>query len=795
MSDLTTQYQALKKEILDSFFSRMNPMQKEAVFTVDGPVLILAGAGSGKTTVLINRVLNLVRFGGGYHATVTPPGLTQADIAFLTAWRDGTQQDQARLTSLLAYHPVKPWNVLAITFTNKAAGELRERLQQSLGDMARDINAATFHSACVRILRRNIEKLGYSSSFTIYDSDDSIRVIKKQLDVLKIGDKNVKPRTILTAISRAKDRMLTPAGMLTEAGGDFLALLAAKVYSGYEQALKSANAVDFDDIILLTVRLFEEFPDVLAYYQTRYRYIMVDEYQDTNILQYRLISLLSAAHKNLCVVGDDDQSIYKFRGATIENILSFEEQFPGAKVIRLEENYRSTQTILSAANGVIANNTERKGKNLWTQNDEGAKVTIRRLSNEQEEASFICETVGKSVLAGQKFSDSAVLYRMNAQSNAIEREMTRNAIPYRIIGGLRFYERKEIKDAIAYLSVLNNPSDTLRLTRIINEPKRGIGDATIAAAVELAAQTNLSLFEVLRTADEYAPLSRRALSLIEFTRMISGFIDDMAGGMPLDVLFDTVLEQSGYLPALRKQGEVEQTRIENLGELKTNIQHYIQENEQPTLSGFLEEIALYTDLDSYNDSDDRVVLMTIHSAKGLEFDNVFVAGLEEGIFPGNQSIYNPDEVQEERRLAYVAYTRARRALYLTCCACRMMFGSTMRNPASRFVKEIPAKLVDWQDTTITITQAPAGTRTSYPNLLDTRKQSQTLSTGSIKKVTSSGGGLSFSAGERIEHGVYGPGTVLNVKPMGGDRLLEIAFDSVGTKKVMANYAKLKKTDK
>lgn len=793
---MTSPYIKLKKQVLEEYFSRMNPMQKQAVFAVNGPVLILAGAGSGKTTVLINRILNLVRFGDSYLREDWPAVLSEEDIAFLQRWLSGGREDEERLSALLQSHPVRPWNILAITFTNKAAGELRSRLEKSLGTAALDVNAATFHAACVRILRRDIERLGYSRSFTIYDTDDSIRIIKRQMDLLRVNDKNVKPRTLLGIISRAKDSMLTPAELQRQTGGDFLGQTAAKVYAGYQQELKSANAVDFDDIILLTVRLLESCPDVLAYYQDRYRYIMVDEYQDTNRLQYRLISLLAGGHQNLCVVGDDDQSIYKFRGATIENILSFEDQFPGATVIRLEQNYRSTGNILDAANGVIRHNLERKGKKLWTQNASGDKLQVYRADSEQGEAAFICETIGKHVRAGGRFSDHAVLYRMNAQSGVIEREMTRSAIPYRIIGGLRFYERKEIKDAIAYLSVINNPSDDLRLTRIINEPKRGIGETTVAAAAEIAEGLGLPLFEVLRTADEYPALSRRAASLLSFTHLIEGFIEDEAAEMPIDLLLESVLEKSGYLASLQAQGDAELGRLENLGELTSNIRHYMQEHEEATLSGFLEEIALYTDLDSYNDSEDRVVLMTVHSAKGLEFEHVFLAGAEEGLFPGTQSMYEPAQLEEERRLAYVAFTRARKQLYITCSASRMLFGSTVHNPISRFVKEIPDSLYELSDcearrhTLSPAAQAhvarPAPTAASGGRLLAGKRPAS--------GIPAAGASLPLVPGDRVEHSVYGPGTILSVKPMGGDRLVEIAFDSAGAKKVMANYARLKKAD-
>lgn len=797
MTQSQEQYGALKKQILEGIFSRMNDMQRQAVFTVNGPLLILAGAGSGKTTVLINRVYQLVRFGDAYFSASMPDHVTPDDMDFLRRCAQGDCEDDARLDSLIACRPVRPWNILAITFTNKAAGELRERLSDRLGDVARDVNAATFHSACVRILRRNIDRLGYNSSFTIYDTDDSIRVIKKQMELQKVPDKNIKPRSILSAISRAKDGMTTPAQMLQDADGDYFSSLAAKIYAGYETELKKANAVDFDDIIVLTVRLFETCPDVLDYYQKRYRYIMVDEYQDTNQLQYRLISLLSAAHGNLCVVGDDDQSIYKFRGATIENILSFEEQFPRAAVIRLEQNYRSTKTILEAANKVISNNTERKGKNLWTQNDEGVKVEVHRSEDERGEAAHICDVISQQVRGGELFSSHAVLYRMNAQSSGLELEMTRRAIPYRIIGGLRFYDRKEIKDAIAYLSVVNNTSDNLRLTRIINEPKRGIGGATIESAARLAQAQNVSLYQVLREADQYADLSRKALSLLNFSKMMDEFIEDEQSGMPLDLLLDKILTRSGYLAALEAAGETEQTRVENLLELKTNVQRYIKEQEDgggvPTLSGFLEEIALYTDIDSYNESDDRVVLMTIHSAKGLEFDHVFIAGAEDGIFPGNQSISSPAEMQEERRLCYVALTRARKSIRITCCAHRTLFGFTNRNPMSRFIKEIPRELFEFNDATVdrhVLSQAA----------LSHVGGGQRAASKVSAKVTSAGvraarGAVpALSAGDRVEHPMYGAGMVLSVKPMGGDQLLEIAFDTVGTKKVMANYARLQKMD-
>lgn len=669
------EYTALKRRILEKQFSRMNQQQLEAVFQIKGPLLILAGAGSGKTTVLVNRVSYLVRFGNAYHSRFMPPQIAEDDMVFLRQAAQGGQASQERLTALLADQPPRPWNVLAITFTNKAANELKSRLEDSLGPMAQDITAATFHSACVRILRREIERLGYSRNFTIYDTDDSLKVIKEAMKALHMEEKLFAPKAVLSAIGRAKDVLQGPAEMMRQAGTDYRMGSIAKVYEKYQAALKSADAVDFDDIIVLTVRLLEQFPEVLSYYQNRYRYIMVDEYQDTNHAQYRLVSLLAAGHGNLCVVGDDDQSIYKFRGATIENILSFEEQFEKARVIRLEQNYRSTKRILDAANEVIANNTARKGKSLWTGNGEGDKICLYRAGDERAEALFITEEITAHVAAGEAYSDHAVLYRMNAQSGEIERALVKAGIPYKIVGGLRFYERKEIKDLIAYLSVLNNPSDTVRLTRIINEPKRGIGDATVAAVLELSAQVGVHPLKIMSEADQYQRLQRRAAPLRSFADMMQGLMEK-ALEEPLEILLDAVLDDTGYLSMLQLQGFEGQTRIENIDELRSAIIKFQQESPEGTLSDFLEEVALYTDLDRADLQDDSVTLMTMHSAKGLEFPYVFVAGCEEGIFPGRMSMNSPDEIEEERRLAYVAITRAKKKLYLTTAAQRMLFGQT-----------------------------------------------------------------------------------------------------------------------
>lgn len=783
MNHYYDQAQEWKKKALRRVYGRMNDRQLEAVFQVKGPVLILAGAGSGKTTVLVNRISNLLRFGNAYHAEGFPGELTGEDAAFLKDFAEGRADDVARLAKITAVERPQPWNVLAITFTNKAAGELKERLGKALGPEANDIMAATFHSACVRILRREIDRLGYSKSFTIYDSDDSQRVVKDALKSMNLDDKTYPPKMVLGLISRAKDSMQTPADFAREAGTDFRLSTVARIYEKYQVSLKKADALDFDDIIVLTVRLLSEYPEVLEYYQRRYRYIMVDEYQDTNAAQYRLVSLLSGGHQNLCVVGDDDQSIYKFRGATIENILSFEKQFPGAMVIRLEQNYRSTKKILDAANHVIANNTERKGKNLWTGNEDGEKIVVQRLQDERGEAAFIVETVEDHVAKGARYSDHAVLYRMNAQSGELEKALVKAGVPYKIIGGLRFFDRKEIKDIIAYLSVIDNPNDAVRLGRILNEPKRGIGDATAAALAEISGVTGVPVMEVMATADSYEKLQRKSGVLGDFAHMME-MLSHLAAEEPLEILFDAVLEQTGYSDMLAAQGFEGQTRLENLEELRSTIIKFSEENPEGTLAEFLEEVALYTDLDRTDLEEDSVILMTMHSAKGLEYPYVFIAGCEEGIFPGRMSMDSPAEIEEERRLAYVAITRAKKQLYITTAAQRMIFGQTVWNKPSRFVGEIPKELMEYTDTTAQRRQAALHVRETPQNV---------VRAGGMSAVSAApSAGAEIRAGDTVSHRLFGTGLVLSATPMAGDVLVEIAFDKVGTKKLMANFAKLKK---
>ena len=793
---ITLRFLALKKQVLKKQFSRMNDRQAEAVFHTNGPLLILAGAGSGKTTVIVNRIANLVRYGLGYYSAYIPEDLKEADLKLLEQYSADSQpldlEGEPRLKELLCYHPVQPWNILAITFTNKAAGELKERLTAMLGEPAAEVQASTFHSACVRILRRDIERLGYSRSFTIYDTDDSLRVIKDCLKALNLDDKMFPPRQALSVISKAKDAGQSGEELLRSAGDDYRITMFGKIYQQYQKALKDANAVDFDDIILLTVQLFQQFPEVLEYYQNRWQYIMVDEYQDTNHMQYLLVSLLAQKYQNLCVVGDDDQSIYKFRGANIENILSFEKQFPKATVIRLEQNYRCTKTILGAANAVIEHNLERKGKTLWTENESGDTIEITRTYDEQGEASYIAEKILDWVKQGGKFADNAILYRMNAQSNAIEKTFLRHAIPYKIVGGLKFYERKEVKDIVAYLSVLNNPADNLRLRRIINEPKRGIGDATIAAAQQIADGLGVSLFDVIREADRYPALAKKAKVLTEFTGMLQQLMDDV-DLIPLDELFDDLLEKSDYRKYLELQGSEGKNRMENVQELKSNIVRYAESAEEPLLSGFLEEIALYTDLDQLDEQGDYAVMMTLHSAKVLEFPNVFIAGMEDGIFPGRQSIGSPSELEEERRLAYVGITRAKKRLYLTASAQRLIFGQTIRNSISRFAMEIPEQYRVLEDKTV-VTAAQLKENSNHlmrRKLMVQSGRSLGIGTGTVAQEAPSAK-LKLTAGDRVKHKIFGEGTVVSAVPMANDTLVEVHFDKVGTKKIMQNFAKLER---
>ena len=673
-------------------FARLNPEQQRAVLATEGPLLLLAGAGSGKTTVLIHRIANLMKYGRGSDSPEVPQWVTGDDLTFLEGYAATGQGDRERQERLCRLDPAVPWSILAITFTNKAAGELKDRLAALLGPGAEDIWASTFHSACVRILRRDIERLGFASSFTIYDTDDSLRVIKDCLKDLNLDEKQFPPRTVLGYLSRAKDAMKLADQYLAECekAGDYRLTRIAQVYVEYQRRLWEANALDFDDIILHTVRLLQQFDDVREYYQRKFRYVLIDEYQDTNNLQYLLASTLAGGYENFCVVGDDDQSIYRFRGATIENILSFEKQYPGCRTIRLEENYRSTRHILEASNAVIRNNQGRKGKELWTRAGEGEKLHLYTAMNENDEARYVAEQVMEDYSQGRPWKDHAVLYRMNAQSNQLEQAFKRNGIPYRIIGGTRFFDRAEVKDMIAYLAVLNNPEDDLRLTRIINNPPRGIGARTVETAQAIARRDGSSLYAVIDNARMYPELERAAAKLAVFTNLM-GELSAMLTQLPLDQFYEELILRTGYAAMLETKNTVEdRTRLENVRELLTSINGYLENaGEEPSLAGFLDEIALYTDLDNHDPDQDCVVMMTMHSAKGLEFPVVFVVGAEEGIFPGIRAIGEQDEMEEERRLCYVAMTRAKERLYLTCAGQRMLFGRTSSNRPSRFLDEIP----------------------------------------------------------------------------------------------------------
>lgn len=776
-----------KRSAMERYFSNLNDMQREAVFTVNGPLLILAGAGSGKTTVLVNRVANMIYFGNAYFDETRFAGVNPADEQFLLDYASGKADDSERLKNIVAVDCVNPWNILAITFTNKAAGELKTRLGLMLGAKADGITAATFHSACVRILRREIMNLGYDSNFTIYDTDDSVRVIKSCLADLNMSDELFQPKSVLGEISHAKESQISAEEYALQNAADYRKKKIGEVYTAYQNRLRSANAVDFDDILLLTVQLFEEFPEVLSHYQNLYKYILVDEYQDTNMVQYRLVSLLSERRKNLCVVGDDDQSIYKFRGATIENILSFENQFDNAKVIRLEQNYRSTQAILNCANEVIRNNRSRKGKNLWTAGGEGDKVLLYKAASEQGEARFVAQTIYQSVKEGGRWSDNAVLYRMNAQSNSIERALVASGITYRVIGGVKFYDRKEIKDIIAYLSVLNNENDMLRLRRIINEPKRGIGDASVDMLEQVAAGLSESPLAVMRKAVEYPLLSRTASKLTALAEVFDE-LKIIAETEPLDTLLDELMQKTGYLTMLQAQGEEGAGRLENINELKSTMVSYYENADEPSLSGFLEEIALYTDIDSLDSDADAVTLMTVHAAKGLEFQNVFVVGLEENIFPSSRSMDLEEDIEEERRLCYVAITRARKRLYLCCARQRMLFGSTSFNKPSRFVGELPGEYVE-EKLERTESDRPRAERKERP----TARPDFSFGVGASSRAPAAGSSsVNYSVGDRVSHNVFGEGTVLQATKISNDTMLEIAFDKVGTKKIMANFAKIKK---
>ena len=817
MTDLERRFIQARHDAIATEYSNLNPCQRQGVLATEGPLLLLAGAGSGKTTVLIHRVANLLRFGRGSDTDEIPIPISEDEVQFLEQYAAAPDAAQRPLMEYLcAVEPARPWEVLAITFTNKAANELKERLGRMLGEeVAADVWASTFHSACVRILRRDIDRLGFDRSFTIYDSDDSKRVIKDIIKELELEEKSFPPREVQTIISRAKNDMQTPEDFAEQgkAINDWRKIRMGKVYSLYNKKLRDANALDFDDLLWHTVRLLETAGDVREYYQRKFRYILIDEYQDTNALQYRLAALLTNQAKNICVVGDDDQSIYRFRGADITNILSFERQFRGARVIRLEQNYRSTQNILDAANAVIRHNQGRKGKTLWTENGRGELVTVKTTYNESDEANFVLGQIMMYYRRGGNWGDCAVLYRTNAQSNAMEYACKRNGVPYKIYGGLKFFDRAEVKDMLAYLCVINNPADDLRLRRIINVPARKIGAATVDKAQLIAARYGLTLYDVLCRAEEFPELKSSAAKLKPFTDMIEEMRRRLPD-CPLPEFYDYVCERSGYAPALREKDDVESRgRLENVQELKSSILTYLEnaEGTEPSLSGFLDEIALYTDLDSRADGDNCVTMMTMHAAKGLEFPQVFVVGMEEGLFPGNRAMGDGAEMEEERRLCYVAMTRAREKLTLTNARQRTLYGRTTPCMPSRFLNEIPEENMEWlskpqprsesweeQDSDYGDRSYGSyggyGQRSAAPVV--TRREPAEPKAGALRSAAGASKAapkaaaprMQIQAGETVEHDAFGRGLVLSVRAMGGDALVEVAFDSVGTKKLMLKMA-------
>jgi DNA helicase-2/ATP-dependent DNA helicase PcrA len=742
----------LGEHLMNNMLDKLNERQKEAVLATEGPVLVLAGAGSGKTTVLVNR------------------------IAYMISEKH-----------------IRPWNILAITFTNKAAREMKDRIERLLGDTAKDMWIGTFHSVCVRILRSCIDLLGYSRDFVIYDTADTKTVMKECLRELDIDEKSFPVRNVLSIISNAKNDLMDAATFENVYKSDYRMSIIAKIYYRYQTKLRKNNAVDFDDIILNTVKILSENPDVLSKYQDKFQYILVDEYQDTNNSQYLLINLLAQANRNLCVVGDDDQSIYKFRGANIGNILNFEDDYSDVQKITLDQNYRSTQNILDAANSVISNNKGRMGKSLWTSNGDGNKVFVYTGTNEYDEARYIARQIKKHFDEQGSFSDCAILYRTNAQSRVIEEMLMRESVPYKVLSGLRFYDRKEIKDIIAYLRVVYNPNDDVSLARIINEPKRKIGNATLEKARNIAREKETSLYDVISHADDYPEFKTAIKKLLSFSEIIQSLIK-LKDTVTIEDLTGRILNDTGYMPELVMEDTTEsKTRIENLGEFISVITEF-EKNEETgnTLGEFLENISLVSDIDGYDENEDSAVLMTIHSAKGLEFPIVFLSGLEEGLFPGMRSMESDDDIEEERRLCYVAITRAKEQLYITKTISRTIHGKTMPTTASRFFKEIPVEYLE-DKTTLQPKVAKVMQDLGVRNAAAPKKEVyMTKGFGSSVKSSGSTDYSKFKAGDAVEHRTFGRGEILKATPCGNDCILEIQFESIGFKRLMAAFAKVKK---
>ena len=784
-------YLAAKRALFDRYYSDLNDMQKTAVCTVNGPLLILAGAGSGKTTVLVRRITHIIKYGNAYYDDTCPTNLTEEKVSSLERAVYLTPSEIEQILPEFICDPCPPYRMLAITFTNKAANEIKERLAKALNDpdASKEIWAGTFHSMCMRILRANTEAAGLAEGFTVYDTDDTKKAIQAVMKELNIDDKMIPIKTVSNCISRAKEQLKTPEMFALDAD-DYRKKQIARIYDAYQKRLSLSNALDFDDIIMKTVFLLRDHRDVLERYSSRFRYVSVDEFQDTNKAQFALVVMLSSYHRNLMAVGDDDQSIYRFRGATVENILGFDRTYRDTKVVKLEQNYRSTQNILTAANDIISKNESRHGKTLWTDNSVGDKIHVRQLEDQNAEARFISETVSSLVSkGGVSYRDFAILYRTNAQSNTIENVFAKSGMPYRVLGGTRFSDRKEIRDIVAYLQLINNHGDRERLLRIINEPRRKIGDKTLEAIEILAREQGCSMFEIIERADKYPVLSRSAGVLLGFASLING-LTELAKSVSLDTLVKETLDRSGYRQMLIEAGQAEKDRLENLDEFVSGVIEYMNRTEEPTLTGFLEENSLVADVDRYDENADAVVLMTIHSAKGLEFPIVFLPGMEDGLFPGIQSQNDPEEMSEERRLAYVAVTRAKKTLYILHARSRLIYGRTTMNPVSSFVRDISSSLIDAGE----VQSAPRGT---YGGKVYFSDRSSTSSSANditaVKRVAPKAKPTEkFAPGDIVEHMSFGRGEVISVKEMGSDTLYEIIFDKVGTKKLMATYARLKK---
>lgn len=782
-----TEFCRLKRQLFDKYFSHLNERQREAVYTTEGPLLVLAGAGSGKTTVIVNRIANIVLFGRAASDTEEPQNAQTLVPMMQSVLKSGKREHIREMLKMCAVEPAHPYRVLCITFTNKAAREFKERLERTLGEAAHDIWAGTFHSVCVRMLRRFIDRLGYKNDFTIYDTDDCKKLITAVLKELDISESMLPVKLALHSISMAKESLRTPDDVMADSGLDRHSKNIAFVYKRYQEKLKSANALDFDDIIMLANRLFETNRDVLDIYREQFRYILVDEYQDTNPSQSRLVALLSGKRRNVCVVGDDDQSIYSFRGATVENILGFDREYQNARIVRLEQNYRSAGNILAAANGIISHNNDRKGKELWTEADDGERVHLRRADNQSQEAEFICDTIEKKVASGAKYSDFAVLYRVNALSQSLETAFVKKRIPYKIFGGLRFYERREIKDILAYLSVIANSDDSVRLRRIINVPKRAIGETTVDRIASIADGQGASMFKIIENANRYGELQRASKKLSDFAALINRLCE-FSKEHTVSETVAQVIESSGYRVMLAEEDDGKE-REENVLELVSSAKMFEETAESPTLAEFLNEIALVSDLDSYDSGNESVSLMTVHSAKGLEFDTVFIPGFEEGLFPSSQARDGGDRaIEEERRLAYVAVTRAKNELFLINTHSRMLYGRTEMRQISRFADEMPKSVCDFK--------GAGGRSTGYQRQESTRIDYNAERSRYLDNIRANAQRAeraeAFEAGSTVSHPMFGKGEIISATPMGGDVLYEIEFANGSVKRLMGSFAKLKR---